>query len=356
MKRFLAINPGSTSTKIALYQGNDSWTLSEMATAELSIGREDATRMPEPNDQIDFRTGQIDEFLKKTGSPELHAVAGRGGVTPPLEAGSYAINKKMIEDFKGNRYGTHASNLGALLAKAVADSRDIPALIADPVGVDQFDPLARYSGWPGLERKSQLHALNMRSVAREACRTLGCTLENCNLIIAHLGGGISIGPMQGGRLIDVNNAMDGGPFSPQRTGALPLRGLVELAYSGQFPTAKAMTDAFTRKGGMLAYLGTDDARQVIARIAAGDKQAEETYRAMAYQISKEIGAMAAVLKGKVNAIVITGGLARPPMTEWIGEYCGWIGKIIVIPGERELLALAQAAARHVCEGEVLKEY
>jgi len=356
MKRFLAINPGSTSTKIALYQGDDSWSLSEVATAELSISREDATRMPEPNDQTAFRAGQIDAFLKEAGSPELHAVVGRGGITRPIDAGSYAINQTMLDDFSGNRYGTHASNLGALLAKAIADSRGIPALIADPVGVDQFEPLARYSGWPALERKSQLHALNMRSVAREACRTLGGELADFNLVIAHLGGGISIGPMKKGRLVDVNNAMDGGPFSPQRTGGLPLRGLVELAYSGQFPTAKSMIDAFTRKGGMLAYLGTDDAREVIARIAAGDKKAEETYRAMAYQISKEIGAMATVLAGKVDAIVLTGGLARPPLGDWIADYCGWIARIIVIPGERELLALAQAAARHVCEGEALKEY
>jgi len=220
MKRFLAINPGSTSTKIALYQGDDSWSLSEVATAELSISREDATRMPEPNDQTAFRAGQIDAFLKEAGSPELHAVVGRGGITRPIDAGSYAINQTMLDDFSGNRYGTHASNLGALLAKAIADSRGIPALIADPVGVDQFEPLARYSGWPALERKSQLHALNMRSVAREACRTLGGELVDFNLVIAHLGGGISIGPMKKGRLVDVNNAMDGGPFSPQRTGGL----------------------------------------------------------------------------------------------------------------------------------------
>jgi butyrate kinase len=356
MKRFLAINPGSTSTKIAIYEGKDSWSLSETATAELTISREDATRLPEPIDQIGFRSAQIDAFLKEAGSPELHAVVGRGGITRPIDAGSYAITQAMVDDFTGNRYGTHASNLGALLAKSIADSRGIPALIADPVGVDQFEPLARYSGWPSLERKSQLHALNMRSVAREACKGLGGSIEDFDIIIAHLGGGISIGPMKKGRLIDVNNAMDGGPFSPQRTGGLPMRGLVELAYSGQFPSAKAMTDAFTRKGGMLAYLGTDDAREVIARIAAGDKQADEVYRAMAYQIAKEIGAMATVLKGKVDAIVLTGGLARPPLTDWIGESCGWIAPVKIIPGERELLALAQAAARHVCEGEKLRDY
>lgn len=356
MKRFLAINPGSTSTKIATYTGDDSWSLVEEKTSELTLSREDQTQLPDPVDQIDFRAAQIDSFLKDAGNPELHAVVGRGGITRPLDAGSYAITQAMIDDLKSAQYGNHASNLGALIARRVADGRGIPSLIADPVGVDQFEPLARYSGWPALERKSQLHALNMRSVAREAARQLGGTIDSYNLIIAHLGGGISIGPMKQGRMVDVNNAMDGGPFSPQRTGTLPLRGLIELAFSGTFPTAKAMIDAFTRKGGMLAYLGTDDAREVIARMKAGDTRAEEVYRAMAYQIAKDIGASAAVLRGKVDAIVVTGGLARAPLTEWLQEYCGWIARFVVIPGERELLALAQAAARHIFEGEPLKDY
>lgn len=356
MKRILAINPGSTSTKIALYQGNDSWTLAELAHDELTIGRDDAARLPEPGDQLAFRAGQIDRFLEGAGSPELHAVVGRGGITRPLDAGSYAISQGMLDDLNGNRYGTHASNLGAPLARAIADSRGIPSLIVDPVGVDQFEPLARYSGWPALERKSQLHALNMRSVAREVCHDMGGALEDYNLVIAHLGGGISIGPMRKGRLVDVNNAMDGGPFSPQRTGTLPLRGLIELAYSGTYPSAKSLIDALTRKGGLLAYLGTDDARAIIASIEAGDARALETYRAMAYQIAKEIGAMATVLAGAVDAIVLTGGLARPPLSNWIEQSCGWIAPIRIIPGERELLALAQAGARHVCEGEPLREY
>lgn len=356
MKRILTINPGSTSTKIGLFEGDGPWTLEPSAEADLKLSREDAARMPEPADQAEFRAAQIDGFLRDSGSPELHAVVGRGGATKPLDAGSYAINQSMIDDLVSNRYASHAANLGALLAKRIADPRGIPSLIADPVGVDQFEPLARYSGWPGIPRKSQLHALNMRSVAREAARGLGKGLEECDLIIAHLGGGISIGPMAKGRLVDVNNAMDAGPFSPQRVGTLPLRGVIELAYSGKFPSAKAMIDAMTREGGLVAYLGTDDAREVRARMEAGDAKAGEVYRAMAYQIAKEIGSAAAVLKGKVDAIVVTGGLARPPLSDWLDEYCGWIAKLVVIPGERELLALAQAGARHVCEGEPLKEY
>ena len=392
MYRFLAINPGSTSTKVALFEGSGSWGLSETARRELVISREDLERYPDAADQLDLRGDQIEAFLADLGNPELHAVAGRGGLTRPLEAGSYAVTAGMVSDLISARYGNHASNLGALIARNIAAPRGIPALIADPVGVDQFDPLSRYSGWPELPRISQLHALNMRSVAREAARQLareparepaqeatreaaanltvdplvhqspqgdkapGEALEEWNLVIAHLGGGISVAPLRRGRLVDVNNAMDGGPFSPQRTGSLPLRGLLNLAFSGRWESAKQMLGDFTRQGGLFAYLGTDDGREIVRRIEAGDGKAEEVYRAMARQISKEIGAMAAVLEGEVDAVVLTGGLAHPPLTDWISASCGWIAPMIIIPGERELLALAQAAARHVCEGEELLAY
>jgi butyrate kinase len=355
-RHFLVINPGSTSTKIALFRGSDPWTLEETARQELDISRETAEAIPEPMDQLEFRSRQIEDFLEKEGPEKLDAVAGRGGLTRPLEAGSYAINDRLIDDLKSCRYGNHASNLGALIAKKIGEAHSIPSLIADPVGVDQFEPAARYSGWPALERKSQLHALNMRSVAREAARELGGGFEQFNFIIAHLGGGISIAPMQKGRMIDVNHAMDGGPFSPQRVGALPVTGLIELAFSGSFASARQMIGEMTRRGGMFSYLGTDDGREVRRRIAEGDKKAEEVYHAMAYQISKEIGAMAAVLKGKVDAVILTGGLPHPPLSEWIEEYCSWIAPVRIHAGERELLALAQAAARHVCEGEALLEY
>lgn len=413
MYRFLTINPGSTSTKVALFEGSDSWSLSETARRELSISRADLEHYPDAADQMKLRSRQIEVFLSEEGDPELSAVAGRGGLTRPLEAGSYAVNEAMVADLLSARYGNHASNLGALIARDIAAPRGVPALIADPVGVDQFDPLSRYSGWPELPRLSQLHALNMRSVAREAARQLGvelfgeaesgreavrppgesfrakkvlrrpgampgegkagqqevfskpgqgavgdptAVLEDWNFIIAHLGGGISVAPMKRGRLVDVNNAMDGGPFSPQRTGSLPLRGLVNLAFSGRWESAKQMLGDLTRKGGLFAYLGTDDGREIVRRIESGDGKAEDVYRAMARQISKEIGAMAAVLEGRVDAIILTGGLAHPPLTDWISASCGWIARLVIIPGERELLALAQAAARHVCEGEELLPY
>jgi butyrate kinase len=265
----------------------------------------------------------VEDFLSGSDIRELHAVAGRGGLTRPIEAGSYRVNEAIKEDLRSARYGNHASNLGALIADAIASERGIPSLIADPVGVDQFEELARFSGWPGLERKCQLHALNMREVARRAARDLAAEaaepgekrsedMADYRFIIAHLGGGISIGPMAGGRVIDVNNAMDGGPFSPQRVGSLPTTGLIDLCFSGQYASAKELKAAMTRKGGVFAYLGTDDGREIAERIESGDAKAETVFRAMAYQISKEIGAMAAVLEGRVDAILLTGGLPRPP--------------------------------------------
>lgn len=353
-KSFLVINPGSTSTKAAIYRGSSQWNLEEEAAASLDHP-EDISSM-EPIDQLNARLRAVENFLQEHLPDDLAAVAGRGGLTRPLEAGSYAISDQMIQDLTGARYGNHASNLGALIARHIASRQNVPALIADPVGVDQFESPARYSGWPGLERKCQLHALNMRSVAREAARDLGGSMEDFNFIIAHLGGGISIGPMTGGRIIDVNNAMDGGPFSPQRTGSLPVTGLIDMCFSGEFSSAAELKRVLTRSGGLRAYLGTDDAREVIRRIQAGDGKAEEVYRAMAYQISKEIGAMAPVLHGRVDAILLTGGLPRPPLSDWISDRVSWISQVLIYPGEMELLALARAGARHVFDGEKLLEY
>lgn len=353
-KSFLVINPGSTGTKTAIYRGSSQWDLTEEAQA--SLDHDSDISSMEPIDQLNARLSAVENFLQEHLPDDLAAVAGRGGLTRPLEAGSYGINDGMIRDLSSARYGNHASNLGALMARRIAEQRKIPSLIADPVGVDQFEPPARYSGWPGLERKCQLHALNMRSVAREAARDMGGVMEDFNFIIAHLGGGISIGPMTGGRIIDVNNAMDGGPFSPQRCGTLPLTGLIDICFSGEYRSAGELKKALTRTGGLNAYLGTDDAREVMRRIQAGDGKAEEVYRAMAYQISKEIGAMAAVLKGRVDAIILTGGLPRPPLSDWIEEHCSWIAGIRIYPGEMELLALARAAARHVFDGEALLDY
>ena len=347
---FLIINPGSTSTKVALYRGTSDWDLVEVSGKNLEHPKMDS----EPNQQLEIRKQAVLDFLGD--NPPIHAVAGRGGLTHPLEAGSYQINDDMLEDLLSSRYGNHASNLGAPIAREISLTLNVPCLIADPVGVDQFEPLARYSGWPDLPRKCQLHALNMRSVAREAARDLGGVMEDFHFIIAHLGGGISIGPMKKGRIIDVNNAMDGGPFSPQRVGALPTTGLIDLCFSGQYADASSLKAAMTRKGGLLAYLGTDDGREIVKLIDKGDTKAKEVFQAMAYQIAKEIGSMAVVLKGRVDAILLTGGLPHPPLSDWITQYCSWIAPVRIYPGEMEMLALARAAARHVIHQEPLLTY
>ncbi len=353
---FLAVNPGSTSTKVALYRGFSPWDLEVVTQKTVVHPGAQLIALPEPIDQLELRIRQVEAFLIESGDPAVDAIAGRGGLTHPVDAGSYAISDDLKLDLRTARYGNHVSNLGALIADALATERNIPSLVVDPVGVDQFGPLARYSGWPDLPRRSQLHALNIRSVARAAARDMGGEMEDFRLIIAHLGGGISIAPMVAGRLIDVNNAMDEGPFSPQRVGSLPTTGLIKLCFSGAYKKASDLIRALTREGGLYAYLGTDDGREISHRIDEGDAAAEEAYRAMAYQIGKEIGAMAAVLSGKVDAILLTGGLPRPPLSDWIREYTEWIAPVKINVGEMELLALAQAAARHVCEGEELKTY
>jgi butyrate kinase len=262
----------------------------------------------------------------------------------------------MIDDLSSDRYGSHASNLGALIAERIASAFNCPCLIADPVGVDEFDPLSRYSGLPGMERRCQSHALNIRATARKAAKNLNTTLEEANFIVAHLGGGISIAPLYLGRIIDVNNAYDGGPFSPQRTGSLPTTQLVELAFSGKYKSAEELNYTLTRKSGLLAYLGTDDGREIRKRIEQGDQQAAQVYQAMAFQIAKEIGAMASVLKGRVKAIIITGGMAHPPLTDWIKERTDWIAPLHLYPGEHEMTALAEAGLRFLLGQEKLKDY
>jgi len=374
MYNILAINPGSTSTKIALYQAGADSALTEYlsenityphaGTSHAGTSHPEGTlhkpdqleKLKNPISQLTPRTLGIKDFLIKNQVTELDAVAGRGGLVRPVPAGSYRITKKMIDDLSSGRYGSHASNLGALIAHRIASAFNCPCLIADPVGVDEFDPLSRYSGLPGMERRCQSHALNIRATARKAAKNLNTTLEDANFIVAHLGGGISIVPLYRGRIIDVNNAYDGGPFSPQRTGSLPTTQLVELAFSGKYKSAEELNYALTRKSGLLAYLGTDDGKVIRKRIEQGDQQAAQVYEAMAFQIAKEISAMASVLKGRVKAIIITGGMAHPPLTDWIRERTDWIATMHLYPGEHEMTALAEAGLRFLLGQEELKDY
>lgn len=356
MKNILTINPGSTSTKVALYETEDSWNVTEIRTENVKHDPEELINHPGTLAELALRTASVEAFLEESGNPRLDAISSRGGLTRPLEAGSYLIDDGMKDDLLNSRFGSHASNIGALIADRLAGAEDIPALITDPVGVDQFEALARYSGHPEIPRRCQLHALNIRAVAREAARDLGGEMNDYRFLIAHLGGGISISPMENGRLIDVNHAMDDGPFSPQRSGGLPLLPLVEMCFSDRWKNSGEAIEELTRRSGLLAYLGTDDGLEIERQAVAGEQPWLEVYQALAYQIAKEIGAMATVLNGAVDLIILTGGLPHPPLSDWITTRVGWIAPVRIYAGEREMLALARAAARYLFGEEELKSY
>jgi len=282
---------------------------------------------------------------------------GRGGPFKPLESGSYIVNEKMLSDVKaGNVQADHPSNLGALIAHEITKDTSVPAFIVDPVSVDEFPPVARISGLPQLERKSLGHALNIKMVARKAALELGKKYEELNLIILHLGSGISVSSHLKGKMIDVNNANDMGPFSPQRTGALPVTGLAKLCFSGKY-TQPEMYNLLTKKGGLWAYLGTDNVEEVERKIDRGDQKAKLIYEAMVYQIAKEIGAMATTLDGKVDTIVLTGGIANSKrLVNIITNKVKFIARVLVFPGEDEMEALTLGALRVLSGEESPKEY
>jgi len=287
---------------------------------------------------------------------QLEAVMARGGTLHPLAAGIYRVNERMLQDCAEGRITEHASNLGALIADRIVQGTSVQCYIADPVSVDEFDDLARISGLKELPRRSLVHALNIRQVAYRVAKARGTTLEGINMIVAHLGGGISIAPLRHGRIVDVNNANEQGPFSPERTGGMPSVSLVKLSFEPGAAEA-AIIRRLTSKGGLVSYLGTNSARDVEARIANGDQRAAFVYEGMAYQIAKEIGAMATVLEGDVDVIVLTGGLAHSDMlVTWIAERVGFIAPVEVVPGENELEALNEAYLRLVQGIEAEKTY
>lgn len=340
--RILAINPGSTSTKIAVYENERPVfeTTRRHSADELAPFADIAS-------QYDFRKEQILDCLVKAGidPATLSAVVGRGGLLKPIEGGTYVISDRAIEDARIGVQGQHASNIGAPLAKGIADEYGLPSFFVDPPCVDEFEPLARLSGLPDLPRHSLLHALNLKAVGHRVASDLGRKFADLNMVMVHLGGGISVVPSKQGRFIDANNATEEGPFSPERTGTLPVRSLVQLCYSGKY-TAKEMDRRAVGQGGMVAYLGTNDSQEVQRRIAAGDSQARLVFEAMAYQVAKEIGAMAAVLAGKVDYVVLTGGIANSELlTGWIRERVEWIAPVLIYPGEEELRALVEGALR-----------
>jgi butyrate kinase len=345
--RILVINPGSTSTKVALF-ANETPLLQET----LRYDAADLAPFAHIADQYAFRRDSILRWLEENNVPleSLQAVVGRGGLFRPLESGTYCINEAMLEEMRHPGPREHASNLGVLIAQEIADRAGVPAFTVDPVSVDEFDDVARISGLAEIERRSLSHALNIKAVARRAAADMGRRYPELSLIVVHIGGGISVTAHRRGRMVDVNNALDAGPFSPERSGTLPLTDLIELCYSGRF-TKEELKKYLVGKGGFVSHLGTNSAIEVEKRIAAGDAQALLVAQAMAYQIAKEIGAMATVLQGQVDAIVITGGVAHwQDLVEWIRRRVAFIARVVVYPGEDEMLALAEGVLR-VLRGE-----
>ncbi|KAF2956364.1 butyrate kinase [Marinitoga sp. 38H-ov] len=355
MYRILVINPGSTSTKLAIYEDNNliSKETVRHTTEELSPFKHIA-------EQYEFRKTVIKEFLEKSGYSisSFSAIIGRGGLLRPIPGGIYEINELMKEELRQGKYGEHASNLGALIANELAKEVNIPSYIADPVVVDELDEIARFSGHPDFERKSIFHALNQKAVARTIAEKIGKKYDEVNLIVVHMGGGISIGAHRRGKVVDVNNALDGdGPFTPERSGTLPMTQIIDLAYSGNI-SYDEMKKRIKGNGGLVAYLNTNDALEVQKRVESGDEYATLIYKAMALQISKWIGKMAAALNFQVDGIVLTGGLAydKDYMVRWLTEHTQFIAPIYVVPGGDEEKALAEAALRALRGEEKVKKY
>ena len=354
--RVLAINPGSTSTKIAVFE--DTTPLFEKTL------RHDPAELDKYGgiiEQYDFRKTLVMEAMEENNvhPNSLHAVVGRGGLVRPVSGGTWKICDTMLRDLKDPAlWGRiHASNLGAFIAKAIADPLQIPSFIVDPVVVDEFDDIARISGIPEIERKSLLHALNIRYIARLLATKLGKDIANANLIGVHMGGGISVAAIKNGRIVDVNNALLGmGPFSPQRAGALPIGDLLDIAYSGKY-TKKELSSYLTKTAGLMAYLGTDSGIEINKRIIAGDEYAKKIQDAMCYQVAKEIGACATVLCGEVDGIYLSGGLVyNAHIVDAIKERVEFIAPLFLYPGEKEMEALCQGGIRVLSGLEPAQDY
>ena len=350
--KILVINPGATSTKIAVYDER-----TELFRRSIEHPAQALAGFARVAEQKDYRKTCILTALTDAGFrlSDFDAVCGRGGLLRHIPSGTYAINDRVLADIENPPYGEHASNLGALLAKELADSAGLPSYFVDPVSVDEMTDLARVSGFRGMERESFFHALNQKSTARRAAALLGKPYEALNLIVVHLGGGVSVAAHEKGRVVDNFNVKDDGAMGMDRGGALPVNAVVRLCYSGE--TEQEVTRRLGCEGGVYSYLGTKDFREVEARAFSGaDEPASLIYHALAYQLAKDIGAMAAVLSCRVDAIVYTGGMAYSArFCDEITSYVGVLAPILRLPGENEMLSLAEGALR-VLHGEPAKEY
>lgn len=349
----LIINPGSTSTKIGVFE--DETLLFEET---LRHSTEEIAQYASIVDQKDFRKNIILNLLKEKDFDiqSLNMVVGRGGMLKPIPGGTYPVSDELLEDLKIGKQGQHASNLGGILAKEIGDEIGVPSYIVDPVVVDELSEVARLSGVPELPRVSVFHALNQKAVAKRYAKENNKAYNSLNLIVVHMGGGVSVGAHQNGKVVDVFNALDGdGAFSPERAGGVPVGGLIKMCFSGQY-TEKEVYKKFVGNGGLNAYLGTNDMRDVM-KMAEDDEHAKLVRDAFIYQVSKDIGSMACVLKGKVDQIIVTGGIAyNQYITDQLQEYAGFIAPFTVYPGEDELLALVQGGLRVLNGEEEAKVY
>lgn len=352
--QLLIINPGSTSTKIALF--NNHHLLYEKTL------RHDVETISKYNsiyEQKDFRQEIIEMFLKENGIEisKIDVFVGRGGLVRPLNSGTFQVNQRMVDDLKAAKYGHHASNLGAIIAYEFACRYQKLSYIVDPVVVDELSELARVSGLKGIERKSIFHALNQKAVAKRYAKEAGKKYEELNLVIAHLGGGISVGLHQHGRVVDVNNALGNeGPFSPERSGTLPTYGVIDMCFSNLYQKEE-LKKLLISKGGLISYLGTSSGFEISNRIENGDFEAKFYFEAMAYQIVKQIGSLYFVASGKIDAVIITGGLAyNPDLINLIKSYLTPILTPVIYPGEDEMTALAEGALRVLEGNEQVQEY
>jgi len=351
--RLLVINVGSTSTKVAWFRGED-----PVVVETIRYRSEDLAPYSSLVEQLPLREGDLLKFLGKNGIglEEADMIVSRGGLGRPSFAGAYKIDETMCKDLLEGKFGKHPSALGPAMARNFSIRYGTPAIVIDPPSTDEFQPVARISGLPEIERKSAFHALNQKMAARRFAGESGKKYEEMNLVVAHLGGGITVGAHQKGRVVDCNHGLSEGPFTPERVGSLPTADLLDLAFSGKYDKSK-IQGRLVGQGGLFAYLGTSDVPKIEEMIRAGDEKAKLVYEAMAYQIAKEIGSMSVVLKGEIDGIILTGGMANSVMlTGLIREWAGFIAPVFVYPGEDEMSALAAGGLRVLRNEEELKKY
>ena len=353
--KILALNPGSTSTKFAVYADDRPCLVRNLRHSDADLAPFRGRPILE---QQQFRSTQIEAALSEAGHDvrQLHAVVGRGGLLPPLSSGTYAVNEAMLEELRQAKRGEHASNLGAFLAHALAQKAGVQAYVVDPVSVDEWPECARLSGSALLERQCLSHALNSKAVAKRYAREQRRAYDLLRLIVAHLGSGISVSAHEGGRMVDVTNSREEGAFSTERSGTVPVMQLVDLCFSQKYTRPEVEALLF-REGGLQSYLGTKDLQEVEKRIACGDARARTVFDAMVYQIAKEIGAMATVLRGHVDAVLVTGGMAHSErLVDALRERVTWMAAVAVYPGEDELQALVEGALRVLRGDEKVRSF